>query len=85
MKDTLDFTRELGMSISKIQNKEQKRLMLGAVVKLTEIAKGNLESLNGQSLESILDNQLSLFTSYSQTGTNNKENVSDLRRGALPD
>ena len=62
-------------------------LLLGAVVKLNEIAKGNAEQINGQSLHEILDNHLSLFTRnmasqpmFSQD-TGDKENQT-LRRGA---
>jgi hypothetical protein len=53
------------------------------MVKLTEIAKGNIDSISSQSLEEILDNQLNLFTRnmpsqsfmFSQDSEVDKENV----------
>jgi hypothetical protein len=63
-------------------------LFLGAVVKLTEISKGNIDMVQGQNLESLLDNQLSLFTKHSSQQAMftdaNKEN-DGMKRAALPD
>jgi hypothetical protein len=77
------------MIISKVKNKDQQHLLLGAVIKLTDLAKSNHEFLEGRTLESILENTLSLFARHSHprslTSTRNKESKSGLRRGGLAD
>jgi hypothetical protein len=62
LRDSMDLSRELAYSINKVRNKQNQRLLLGAVIKLTEIAKGNVENVSSQSLEELLDNQFNLFT-----------------------
>jgi hypothetical protein len=91
-RDSLDLTRQLGFSIGKIRDREKQTLLLGAVVKLNEIAKGNLEQVSGQSLEEILNNQLCLFTRNMPSQTmfsqdeSNKENSAPVpaMRAAAP-
>ena len=86
LRDVMDLTRELGFTINRIRNKEQQRLMIGSVLKLTEIGKGNFELVQGKSLEGVLETHLSHFTrnmpSQSNFG-NDKEN--EMMRGSLPD
>lgn len=90
LRDALDITRQLGYSIGKIHDKEKQMLLLGAVVKLNEIAKGNTEQISGQSLQEVLDNHLSLFTRnmasqpmFSQERASDKENQSLRRAGPV--
>ncbi len=86
--DMIELTKELAYSINRVKDKDQQKLLLGAVVKLTEISKGNLHLLDGQSLETLLDNQLSLFTKHCSSQVmftdSNKENYG-MKRAALPD
>ena len=62
LRDLMDVTRELAHSINKLRDKPKQKLLVGAVIKLSEIAKGNAKRISAQSLENILENQLSLFT-----------------------
>ena len=84
-RDILEITKDLGYAISKVQSKERQSLMIAAVVKLTEVSKGNFD-FGDKSLEEILEDKLSLFTRnsssvhFSQEST--KENQPIMRRGA---
>ena len=89
MRDLMDATRALAISVDKVRDKAKKRLLVGAVLKLTEIAKGNLEEISAQSLEEVLENQFGLFTRnmasqpmFSQEDSSNKEN--EVMRNAAP-
>ena len=62
MKDMLDMGKDLAMNVYKVKDSELQRLYLGAMIKLTEAAKGNLSMIDGMSLEETLENQLSMFT-----------------------
>ena len=88
LREMMEMTKELAFSIHRVKEREQQQLLLGAVVKLTEIAKGNLEQVGNQSLESLLDNHLSLFSRNSdsrQLFSQDKENSEGLRRGGKKD
>ena len=62
LRDLMDVTRDLAFSIQKIRDKQKQNLIVGAVMKLTDIAKGNMDQISNQSLEEVLENRLSLFT-----------------------
>ena len=85
----MEMTKDLGLSISKVQDQSKQRMLLGAVIKLTDIAKGNLDLVDGSSLEETLTNQLSLFTrnTLSQqpfSQETNKENNGAMLRAVPP-
>jgi hypothetical protein len=89
LRDAVDLCRDLAYSINKLKReKDKQKLLLGAVVKLTEIAKGNVNSISAQTLEETLENQLNLFTRnmpsqsmFSQDSSADKENQT-MRRAA---
>ena len=62
MRDTLDICHKLGFAIEGVRARNDKELLLGAVIKLTEIAKGNTTLVSEQSLGQVLENHLNLFT-----------------------
>jgi hypothetical protein len=53
----MELTKELAYSINRVHDKDQQKLFLGAVVKLTEVAKGNASLVEGQTLEALLESQ----------------------------
>jgi hypothetical protein len=59
----LDLARELTYSIMGNPSKEDRALLLGTMVKLNEIAKGNAGDISSQSLNEALENHLARFTS----------------------
>ena len=61
----IQTSRILGELIAKTRNKQKQTLLMGAVVKLQEIAKGNYENLDNHSLEELLNQKLSHFTRHS--------------------
>jgi hypothetical protein len=84
----MELTKELAYSINRVHDKDQQKLFLGAVVKLTEVAKGNSSLLEGQTLEALLESQLSLFTrnGSSQPMFVDADKVNlGMRRAAMPD
>jgi hypothetical protein len=81
MRDVLDLARDVGLQVKSVRNKDQQRLLLGALLKIGEIAKGNLDSVSALGLEETLNNHLNLFTRhlpsqsmFSQTQDDDKEN-----------
>jgi hypothetical protein len=84
----MELTKELAYSINRVRDKDQQKLFLGAVVKLTEVAKGNASLVDGQTLEALLESQLSLFTRNASSQQMfidaDKENLG-MRRDALTD
>ena len=59
-KSAMEITRNLGLAINQIRDKDRTVLLLGACLKLEECARGN--ELSDSTLEETLINHLSLFT-----------------------
>ena len=62
LRDIYEMTKDLAHNVSKVKNTSHKKKLLGAIVKLTEIAKGNIDDMDEQSLDTVIENRLQLFS-----------------------
>jgi hypothetical protein len=54
-------SRELGFLVAKVTDKTHRNIGCGAIAKLVEIFKENLEKVEGRSLEAVLEDHISMF------------------------
>jgi hypothetical protein len=64
-RDILDATDELAKSVSNVSNLSVKRQYSGEIIRLTEIVKGNLKTLEGMPVQYLLDGQFSVYNQSS--------------------
>jgi hypothetical protein len=55
------LSRELGFLVAKARDKKYRNIGCGAIAKLVENSKGNLEKMEGRSLEAVLEDHISMF------------------------
>jgi hypothetical protein len=69
LRDKLCVARDFAFSVNQLRYDKGQNLFFGALIAMTEIAKGNLETLQGIPLEGVLHNHLNMFSRCS-TGQN---------------
>lgn len=86
LRDIYEMTKDLAHHMSKVKSTTHKKKLLGAIVKLTEIAKGNIDDLDEQSLDAAIENRLNLFSRsiVRPFPQQDKENVGMIQ-ASLPD